>query len=210
MKPARRRRAFARSVTLAGAFALCAAGEAIPQACRRTSDIPPGWLALNLGWRSTPAAVGAAEIGRRFAIGLDVSAGLEVARFDPGDFDLASVWAGATYLLQGLPLPLATCLAAAVEQERIGDLRVLSIPVGVVFGRDPAPSVERWILVPQIEPRITFRHASVRGFTRDRPAFTVLGSALFRRLDLFAGPVAEWVPSGHPEWIVHARFGVAF
>jgi len=197
-------------VTLAGAFALLATREAIPQACRRTSEAPPGWLALDLGWRSTPAGLGGVEIGRRFPIGLDVFAGLEVARFDPGDFDLASVRAGGSYLLKGLPLPIATCLAASVERERIGDLRVLSIPVGVVFSRDLAPSEERWILVPQIEPRITFRHASVRGFTRDQPAFTVLGSALFRRVDLFAGPVAEWVPSGHPEWVLHARFGVAF
>src|SRR6266487_3148620 len=203
----RRCRAVARSVALAGALMLIAASEAIPQeTCRRTSLTHPGWAAFQVGRTSTSATLVGAQGGGRFPNGLGASAEVEIARysdaeaagFNRGASDLWSFRMGGTYLLKRLPLPVATCLVASIEHERLGDLRILSIPAGVAFSREVDLSSGEWHVAPQLEPRVALQRASVYGFTSRRLLFTVRGSAMFRSGDVFAGPLVDWTPSGRP------------
>jgi len=211
-------RAFARSVTLAGAFTLIATSEAIPQeTCRRTSLARPGWAALQVGRTSASATVVGGQFGGRFANGVGVSADVEVARysdpeaasFNQGSSDLWSFRIGGAYFLElkRVPPSVAICPVASIEHERLGDLRILSIPAGLAFSREVALSSAEWHVAPQLEPRVALQHASVRGFTSTRLLFTVRGSAMFRSGDVFAGPLIDWTPSGRPRWMARVRFG---
>jgi len=212
----RRCGAVARSVALAGAFTLVAASEAIPQeTCRRTSLPHPGWAAFQVGRTSTSATLVGVQGGGRFQNGLGISADVELARYsDPeaasfnrGSSDLWSFQIGGAYLLRRVPPPVVACLAASIEHERLGDLRILSIPAGVAFGREVELSSGEWHVVPQVEPRVALQRASVYGFTSTRLLFTVRGSAMFRSGDVFAGPLVDWTPSGRPRWMARVRFG---
>ena len=208
--------AFARSVALAGALTLCATRAAIPQeTCRRTSLERPGWAAFHLGRTSTSGTIVGAQFGGRFHNGLGIASDVEIARFidaeaaqfNQGYSDLWSFRLGGAYLLRRVPPPVAVCVTASIEYERIADLRILSIPAGVAFGRELALSSGAWHAVPLLEPRIAFWRGSVRDFTSVRPVFSVRGSTMFRSGDLFVGPIVDWAATGYPRWVARVRFG---
>ena len=212
----RRYRAFARSVTLGGALTLCATRAAIPQeTCRRTSLTHPGWAAFHLGRTSTSGTIVGGQFGGRFHNGVGIASDVEIARFtgaeaaqfNQGYSDLWTLRIGGAYFLRRVPPPVAVCLTASIEYERLGDLRILSIPAGVALGEELALARGAWHAVPLLEPRIAFWRGSVRDFTSVRPVFSVRGSTMFRSGDLFVGPIVDWAATGYPRWVARVRFG---
>ena len=208
--------AFARSVSFAGALTLCAVRGAIPQeTCRRTSLVHPGWAAFHVGRTSTSGTILGAQVGERSVNGVGIAADVEIARFtdaeaagfNQGYSDLWSFRIGGAYLLRQVPTPVAVCLTASVEYERLGDLRILSVPAGIALGQELALSSGAWHAVPLLEPRIAFWRGSVRDFTSVRPVFSVRGSTMFRSGDLFVGPIVDWAATGYPRWVARVRFG---
>jgi len=125
---------------------------------------------------------------------LALSAGYHRTRYDGSDAAVSSLRGGVS--VQGASFDdvgavhVAICAAAGAARDRVGDLTILSVPVGVAAGL-ALPLAPRTHAVLHVEPRVVFTRREVAGFSRSTRFMGVRGGATLAWRGLFAGVAHE-------------------
>jgi hypothetical protein len=148
------------------------------------------------------------ELGVRTGPRLDLVATGDVVRFrDDATPNRVRLGLEAAVGFQGVRVPL--CATAAAALTTLGDLRVLSIPVGIAAGW-VQPVGDGFRVLSHVEPRMGYRRASLDGFYRVTTPFSIVGGAGVGRGRWYGGVAVEWTSAERRRWLVGLDAAVGF
>lgn len=191
------------SLTALGASLLSA------QVCRGIAIDTPGWFALELGRAAESATVHGAGISWQFDQGTFVFASANVTSYERSLPPRGRAAAGA-----GFPLAkrnrFEVCATLGSELERIGDLRVKRIPVGLAMGwAKPLPGISRGIGLT-LEPFVVHQDEHIRRFAHTSNFLSARTGVVYLRRGWLWGVTYEHAFDADARWNAIARVGFTF
>ena len=206
-----------RLLALAGALLVPQALKA--QACLGAPQSRNGWVGARLALASVEQGLFGGEVGYRSGGAATFRAQIDRVGFDDKTPTRRRGQLGV--LVDGQSWKLPVCFTASATLTKLGDLTVVTLPIGVAAGYEipfkarakgqaaPKPGTGA-SLISYIEPRLAYRRASLNGF-RDYsvPFQMVAGSGISWR-KMFGGVDFEWSPSESRTWAVGLRAAVGF
>jgi hypothetical protein len=185
-----------------------AAPGAGAQVCLGGSPVSRGWIAVAHG----PASGAATIIGADFAWKLPRSFALYgdggVTRYPASDPARKRLALGLAYAVRTSEQS-AICLVSGIESQRIGDLHVSRVPVGVSAGWNRSFSNGRGTLGLRLAPLLAFSRESIANYTHDW-AYAISRTGVVLGYDrLIFGVEHEHAFDNDARWNVRARFGFA-
>jgi len=206
--PARRRVA-RRAFVTTGALVLLAASGLSAQRCIHPLDAPPAWISAGGARTSSEGWIGGVEVGRRLNSSISAFGGAEMTDFDRSEIDRTAFRLGGLYRLEGTS-PVAACVTAAAEHERIDGLRVYSFPAGVTLGLPWTSDDGSWRFAPLVESRVAYRRATIPGFTRISQPVRVRGGAVLGYRQVFGEALYDRGIVDGRDWTVGVQLGFSF
>jgi hypothetical protein len=203
--PVNRIRVFA----VAAALSVLATPGLFAQVCLGGTDASPGWLAVAYGRASGNATLTGADfawqLSRSFAVFGDGDATAYPAP-DPRRDRLAL--GGAYTVIRSNAVDV--CLTPAVERERIADLTIVRVPVGVALGWSTTFANGRARLGLQVEPFFVYSRKSIATFARTSTLVSGRTSLVLGYGRLMCGLEHERAFDNDARWHTRARLGFAF
>jgi hypothetical protein len=92
----------------------------------------------------------------------------------------------------------------------MGDLTVLTVPVGVAAAWEVPLSGRGTLLVTRIEPRLAYQRAMLAEFYRVTAPFSMIGGSGVTRGRWSGGIEFEWTPEDAQRWAAGFRVIMAF
>jgi hypothetical protein len=215
-----RLRSAASSLLIAGVLALLPAARLAAQECLRPSGTKSNWAALGSGLAAGSHKAATLEVGRNFLPELAVFAETDALIWNQGgeplptrrSFRLAGAYRfqAATKESDTLLDAVALCVTASPEHVRVGDLKILHVPVGLVVATEWQSASGRWRVVPHVEPRLGYRRATVQGFSQSSGAIA-LRTGVAAGIDRYFGGLTFHQPlTSGDAWTARLRFGLEF
>ena len=202
------------------ALVLSASGRLEAQECLRPSGTKLNWAAVGGGLAAGSHQAVTLEIGRNVLPDLAVFAETDALIWNGGDellptrrsFRLAGAYRvhAATRENDTMLDALALCATVAPEHVRIGDLKILHVPLGLVVSTEWQSPTGRWRVVPHVEPRLGYRRGVVEGFAQSTVAIG-LRLGVTAAADRYFGGINLHQPlTSGDAWTARLRFGVEF
>jgi hypothetical protein len=213
------RSALGRLLLVAG-LTLASASRLAAQECLRPSGTKANWAALGSGLAEGSHKAVTLEIGRNFLPDLAVFAETDALIWNGGgeplptrrSFRFTGAYRvhAATRENDTMLDALALCVTAAPEHVRVGDLKILHLPVGLVVSSEWQSASGKWRIVPHVEPRFGYRRAVVEGFSQSSAAISLqLGATA--ALDRYFGGLQFQRPlTTGDAWTARLRVGLEF
>jgi hypothetical protein len=191
------------SLTALGASLLSA------QVCRGIAIDTPGWFALELGRAAESATVHGAGISWQFDQGTFAFASANVTSYERSFPPRGRAAAGA-----GFPLAkrnrFEVCATLGSELERVGDLRVKRIPVGLAMGwAKPLPGRSRAVGVT-LEPFFVHQDEHIQRFAHTSNFLSARTGVVYLRRGWLWGVTYEHAFDTDARWNANARVGFTF
>jgi hypothetical protein len=191
------------SLTALGASLLSA------QVCRGIAIDTPGWFALNVGRAAESATTHGADISWQFDQGTFVFASANVT-----SYERSLPARGHAALGAGFPLAqrnrFSVCATLGSELERVGDLRVKRIPVGLAMGwAKPLPGISRGIGLT-LEPFVVHQDERIRRFAHTSNFLSARTGVVYLRRGWLWGVTYEHAFDADARWNAVARVGFTF
>ncbi|HEX9886041.1 MAG TPA: hypothetical protein VGA70_06115 [Longimicrobiales bacterium] len=172
-----------RVCALAMALGIFAAPGLSAQVCRGGTDVSPGWIAVGYGRASGNASVIGADFARRLSQSFSVFGVGDLTAYPaPGPRRSRLGIGGAFTMIRSNAVDV--CLTAAIERERITNLTVLRVPVGVALAWSTTFASGRARFGLHAEPSLVYTHKSIATYTHTSgPLSGRIGMVIgFRRL----------------------------
>jgi len=193
---------------MAMALSVLAAPGLSAQACLGGTDASRGWLAVGYGRASGDATVTSADFAWRLAGSLAVFGEGDATVYPAPDPRRHRLSLGGAYRVIRSSA-VAVCLTSAFEQERIGDLRVVRVPIGVSLGWSTAFANGKKRLGLRVEPLLGYARESIAMFSHARGIVGCRTGLVLGSGRLMFGLAYECAFSDDSAWRMRARFGVA-
>jgi hypothetical protein len=177
------------------------------QVCLTGQENGSGWAAVHSGRTNTSHTLYAAEIAWQVRPNWSVSAMGEEMHFEPGDPIRRSGSLGVTVRLPALQL---ACVTGGVSRDRVGDLRVTTVSVGILLGLNLTSARSDWRVIPFVEPRTGYRRTSVAGFHDDSAVGTLQAGILVGRGRFFGDVRLEKMFAYNESSELRVRLGASF
>jgi hypothetical protein len=208
-----------RSVVIAAALVL-PASQVAGQECLRPSGTRQNWAALGTGLAEGSHKAVTLEVGRNFLPELAVFAETDALIWNRGGeplptrrsfrFTGAYRFHAATKENDTMLDALALCVTASPEHVRVGDLKVLHVPVGLVVSTEWQSASGKWRIVPHVEPRLGYRRGVVESFSQSSGAIA-LRMGVTAAADRYFGGINFHRPlTSGDAWTARLRFGFEF
>ncbi len=194
---------------LALGLGVLTAPDLAAQVCRGGTEVSPGWAAAEFGRASGDAIVMGADFAWRFSESFSLFGEFGTTAYpDPDPRRNRRAIGGAYTVIRSTHVDV--CLTAAIEGERIANLDIVRVPVGVAvaWSRTFADGRARWGL--QAEPFLALTHKSIASYThRSAPLSGRIGLVIgYRRL--IGGLEYENAFDNDAKWNARVRLGFAF
>jgi hypothetical protein len=189
------------------------------QACVGAPKTANGWAGLRLAIASVKQGLLGAEGGWR--TGEMVTARAQIDRVGFDDKTPSRRRGQIGVLVDGKSWKLPVCFTASATLTKLGDLTVVTLPIGVAAGYElpfqarakggaaPKPGTGA-SLISYIEPRLAYRRATLDGFRDISVPFQMIAGSGISWRRLFGGIDFEWSPSESRTWAVGLRAAVGF
>ena len=206
-----------RLLTLAAALLVPQALNA--QACLGAPQTEHGWGGTRFALTSLEQGLFAGEAGWR--TGGTVIARAQIDRVGFDDKTPSRRRGQIGVLVDGKSWKLPVCFTASATLTKLGDLTVVTLPIGVAAGYElpfqarakggaaPKPGTGA-SLISYIEPRLAYRRATLNGFRDISVPFQMIAGSGISWRRLFGGIDFEWSPSESRTWAVGLRAAVGF
>lgn len=173
------------------------------QTCLAAPHAPRAWIGTQVARTSPEQNLIGADVGVRAGGWVTIRAEGDFVQFDQPTPDRKRAQAGVVIGKDASSLPI--CLSASSGVTRMGDLTILSIPIGIVAGWTARLGSSQSSLTTSLEPRVAYRRATVLGFHDVSMPFTVAGESGVSRGRVYGGIHVEWEPSDSHGWAVGLR-----
>jgi hypothetical protein len=203
-----------RSAALGAALAALVAlvpADAAAQACLRPAGSHANWLAVGSGVAEGSHTAATVELGRSFRPNLALFAeGDAVIWNDGGELQPSRRSGRVVGLFRVVQAKSAgICLTGAAEYVQVGDLKILMLPVGLPLSTQWKLG-GTWRVVPHVEPRVAYRHASLLSFTETKAAASVRAGLALGNDRYFGGLTLNQPITSGDAWTVRLRLGLEF
>ncbi|HEY6209295.1 MAG TPA: hypothetical protein VIW28_09555 [Gemmatimonadales bacterium] len=206
-----------RFLALAGALLVPQALHA--QACLAAPQTAHGWVGTRMALTSLEQGLFGADAGWR--IGNVVTARAQVDRVGFDNQTPTRRRGQVGVLVDEHKWRLPVCFTGSVMFTRLGDLSVVTVPIGVSAGYEvPFKARAKGAAAPArgtgasllsfIEPRVAYRRSSIGGFHEVTEPFSLLAGSGISWRGMFGGVDFEWSPSESRTWSVGLRAAVGF
>ncbi len=191
------------------AAALLVTAPLSAQHCLGNTETSSGWIALALGRAAEDASVSGLDAGwqlsRTFAVFGDGSA---TAYPDP-DPPRNRLAIGAAYTLARSER-FGVCLTPGIAGERIGDLQLWRVPIGISIGGTTTLGAERPRLGFRVEPFLVFSRESIAQFSGTSRFVSGRAAVMVGVRRFLIGLEHEQAFDGDARWHTIGRIGYAF
>jgi hypothetical protein len=194
---------------MAMALSVLAAPALSAQVCLGGTDASRGWLTVGYGRAAGNGAITGADFAWRLSRSFAVFGEGDATAYPVPDPARHSLSLGGAYTLIKSNTA-AVCLTANVQEERIADLTIVRVPVGVSLGWSTTFANGQERLGLQVEPLFGYSRESIAmfahtsGFVSGRTGLVLgYGRVMF-------GLAYERVFNDDSRWRTRARLGVAF
>jgi hypothetical protein len=196
----------AASVT-AVAAALLLSAQLSAQACL-PSQTTYGWVGAQLSRTSLEQNLVGLEAGLRAGPRLTLRGEADQIRYEEPTPSRRRVQVGVVVEVTGGRLPL--CLTGSGMVTKMGDLTVLAVPLGVVTAWSASLGAGSSRLTTYLEPRVSYRRASLAGFHSVSLPFSMIGGSGIGVGPMYGGIHVEWTPNDRRGWAagIRAAFGL--
>lgn len=162
------------------------------------------WVGAAVVRTSAEANLLGAEAGMRVGKRVTATAQIDRARFPGGATpDRNRTRLGLALANPGWSVPV--CLTLSGARTTLGDLAVLSVPIGVASGLEVPLGKGGFRVISHIEPRLAYRRASLLGFHRVSTAFSLATGSGLTRGRAYGGITFEWTPAEGSTWATGVR-----
>lgn len=203
------RRRARRTAAVALATGLLMTVPLVAQVCLGNPAASSGWLALELGRAAKEANVRGLDAGYRMSRRLTLFADARITAYPTPDPEREHLAMGAALTL-ARSSHFAACLTPAVEGERISDLGVLRIPVGLALGWTSTSDTGRRRLGLRVEPFFVYNRETIDRFSHTSSYVSVRAAVVFGVRRWFVGIEHEQTLDGDAGWHTLGRVGYAF
>ena len=179
------------------------------QVCLASTEASPGWIALAYGRAAKDASVTAIDAGWQFSRTLAVFGDANVTAYPKPDPQRNRLAIGAAYTFARSER-FGACITPGVEDERIGDLHVLRVPVGVSLGWTTTFDTGQRRLGFQVEPFFVYSREMIAQFSHTSRFVSGRVAVVFGVRRLFVGLQHEQAFDGDARWHTLGRIGFAF
>jgi hypothetical protein len=189
------------------AAALLLSSQLSAQSCL-PSPTTRGWVGAQLARTSLEQNLVGLEVGVRAGSRLTLRGEADQVRFEDPTPSRRRAQAGVVVGLVGGRLPV--CLTGSGMITKMGDLTVLSVPFGVVTAWSAALGTGGSRLTSYLEPRLSYRRASLGEFYNVSVPFSLTGGTGLGVGRIYGGIHVEWTPNESRGWAagVRAAFGL--
>ncbi|HEV8358629.1 MAG TPA: hypothetical protein VGQ17_17890 [Gemmatimonadales bacterium] len=189
------------------------------QACLGAPQTEHGWVGARLALTSLEQGLFGGEAGWRTGGAVIARAQIDRVGFDDKTPSRRRGQIGV--LVDGQTWKLPVCFTASATLTKLGDLTVVTLPIGVAAGYEvpfkarakgeaaPKPGTGA-SLISYIEPRLAYRRATLNGFRDVSVPFQLIAGSGISWRRLFGGVDFEWSPSESRTWAVGLRAAVGF
>lgn len=195
-----------RLLALAGALLLPQKLSA--QGCLAAPHAARGWLGVRAARTSLEQNLVGAELGVRVGRWVTVRAEADLVRLDEPTPARRRARAGVSVGSRESPLPV--CLTVSGVLTRMGDLTILTIPIGIVAGWGIPLGWGRSSLTSYLEPRLAYRRAWLAGFHSVSAPFSLVGGSGLSLGRVYGGVDFEWAPDEGRSWAAGLRAAIGF
>src|ERR1041385_8678069 len=179
------------------------------QACLAAPRTAPGWVGARVARTSDHENLFGADAGFRVGSSVTIRAQGDHVAFDDQTPNRNRGLVGVVLGSRSSKLPV--CFTASAMLTKLGDLSVLTLPVGIAAGWEvPFQGKGRSSWTSYVEPRLAYRRATLKGFHDTSAPFSMLGGSGFNLGRMYAGADVEWLPSESHSWSVGLRAAVGF
>lgn len=179
------------------------------QACLGNSAGSPGWFALSYGRAAKDASVRGVDAGWQISRAFTVFGDGNVTAYPDPDPARDRLAIGIAYALARSER-FGVCLTPGIEGERISDVHVLRVPIGISLGWTTTPRAGRPRLGVQVEPFWVYSRETIAEFSSTSHFVSVRAAVVFSIQQLFIGIVHEQTFDGDAQWHTIGRIGFAF
>ena len=198
-----------RVFAMAMALGMLAAPGLSAQICRGGTDESPGWLAVGYGRASGNASVIGADFAWRLSQSFSVFGdGDRTAYPAPNPRRNRLAIGGAFTVIRWNATDV--CLTAAIERERITNLTIMRVPVGVALGWSTTFANGRARLGLHAEPFLVYTRESIATFARTSHFVSGRTGLVVGYHRLMLGLEHERAFDEDARWHTRARLGFAF
>ena len=195
-------------LALAGA---CLVAQKLPaQACLAAPRSANGWIGARVARTSDHENLFGMDAGGRISGGVTIRAQGDHVAFDDLTPNRNRGLLGVVVGSRSSNLPV--CFTASAMITKLGDLTVLTLPIGIAAGWEVPFQGKggRSSWTSYVEPRLAYRRATLKGFHDTSAPFSMLGGSGFNLGRMYAGADVEWLPSESHSWSVGLRAAVGF
>lgn len=178
------------------------------QACLAAPQSARGWLGARVARTSLRHNLAGAEVGLRVGRWLTARAEADLVRFDEQSPARRRARAGVVVGSRQWPVPV--CVTALGSITKMGDLSIVSVPIGIAVGWEMPLTGGSSNLTSYLEPRLAYRRASLVGFHSVSAPFSLAGGAGFGRGRMHVGADFEWEPAEGRFWAAGLRVAAGF
>ena len=148
-----------RGLAFAGSFLI---PQGTAQACLTTPQSARGWLGARVALTSLEQRLVGAELGVRVGRSVATRVDVDLVRFDGQTPARRRTRAGVVVGRREWPVPVCFTTSGAITQ--VGDLSILSIPIGIAAAWKMPLASDGSTWTAFIEPRLAYRRAALLGF----------------------------------------------
>lgn len=208
----RRRRVRVRALQMAAGVLATGTLVAAPlaaQVCLGNTGTSPGWLALSYGSAAKDASVRGMDAGWQMSRAFTVFGDGSVTAYPQPDPRRDRLAIGAAYTFARSER-FGACLTPGIESERIGDLHVMRVPVGISLGWTTTFGTDLLRLGIRAEPFFVYSRGTIAQFSRSSSFVSARAAVVFSVQQLFVGIEQEQAFDGDARWHTIGRIGFAF
>lgn len=188
---------------------LLAAAPLAAQVCLGHPAASTGWLALEIGRAAKDANVRGVDAGYRLSRRLTLFADARLTVYPRPDPERERLAMGAALTLVRSSR-FAACLTPGIEGERISDLGVLRVPVGLAVGWTSTADTGRRRLGLRVEPFFVYSRETIAQFSHTSSYLSVRAAVVYGVRRWFVGIEHEWSRDDDARWHTLGRIGYAF
>ena len=179
------------------------------QVCLGGTDASRGWLTLGYGRAEGNGAITGADFAWRISRSFAVFGEGDATAYPAPDAARHSLLFGGAYTVIKSNA-VAACLTADVQEERIADLTIVRVPVGVSLGWATTFANGQERLGLQVEPLFGYSRESIAMFAHASGLVSGRAGLVLGYGRLMFGLAYERVFNDDSRWLTRARLGVAF
>ena len=191
------------------AISLLVAEPLAAQVCLGSTEASAGWLALSYGRASQGANVPGIDAAWQPTRTLAVFGDVNTTVYPHPDPQRSRLAIGGAYSFARSER-FGVCLTPGIEGERIGDLNVLRLPVGVSLGWTTTFNTGERRLGFRVEPFYVYSRETIALFAHTSNFVSGRAAVVFGVRRLFVGLQHEQAFDGDARWHTIGRIGFAF